>query len=163
MDAFQTLAEVAVAIAGFSSLAIVFRGRSSDWQGQEYISLGFAMCWSIGSVFFALLPVILGEFDVDLLTASRVGLYGIVVYMMLVGAILTIARRRVESAGGGSAGLSIGLTLLFGLIVLGALGAGTGLLPGPANGWYAAVITLLMAHATAELGLLVIRVVRAQG
>jgi hypothetical protein len=162
MDSFQTLAEVAVAIAGFSSLAIVFRGQNADWQGQDFISLGFAMCWSIGSVFFALLPIILGEFGVDLVAASRVGLFCIAAYMLLAGAILTIARRRVELAGGGSAGLSVSLSLLFAVILLCALGAGSGLLPGSSNGWFAAVIALLMAHATAELGLLVVSVVRTR-
>ena len=160
MDTFHTLAEVAVAVAGFSSLAIVFRGQRSPWKGQDYVSLGFAMCWSIGSVFLALLPVVLGEFGIDLATSARVGLFSTAAYMLLVGVILTIVRRRIESAGGGAAGLSIALSILFGVIVIGALAAGSGLLPGPAHGWFAATIALLMAHATAELGLLVISVVR---
>jgi hypothetical protein len=99
---------------------------------------------------------------VDLIGAFRIGLCGIAAYMLLAGAVLTIARRRVELAGGGAAGLSIGLTLLFAVILLSALGAGLGLLPGVSNGWFAVVITLLMAHATAELGLLVVRVVRVR-
>ncbi len=163
MDAFHTLAEVAVAIAGFSSLAIVFRGQRVDWDGQEYVSLAFAMCWSIGSVFLALLPVILNNFGFDLMTSSRVGLFLTAGYMLLVGGILTMVRRRIQSQGGGKARLSLGLTSLYGLIMVGALGAGSGLIPGPADGWYAVVIALLMAHATAELGQLVIKVVRQGG
>jgi hypothetical protein len=163
MDAFGTLAEVAVAIAGFSSLAIVFRGRSSDWSGQDYVSLAFAMAWSIGSVFLALLPIVLGEFGIDLTTASRVGLFCIVIYMVLVGAILTIARQSVASSGGGVARFSLGISLLFITIVTGALLAGFGLLPGPPNGWLVTGIALLMAHATAELGMLVVSVVRNAG
>lgn len=163
MDAFHTLAEVAVAIAGFSSLVIVFRGRVSDWQGQDYVSLGFALCWSIGSVFFALFAVVAHEFGVELGLASRIGLFGIAAYMLLVGMALSYVRRKIALAGGGAAGLSYALTSLFGVIVLGALAAGVGLLPGPSHGWFAAAITLLMAHATAELGLLVINLVRPSG
>jgi hypothetical protein len=162
MNAFHTLAEVAVAIAGFSSLAIVFRGRAADWKGQEYVSLGFAMCWSIGSVFFSLFPIIVGEFGVDLATSSRVGLFGIAAYMLFVGPALTVVRRRISQTGGGAASLSVGLSSLFGVIVVGAIAAGSGLLPGPSHGWFAAAITLLMAHATGELGLLVINVVRQE-
>lgn len=160
MEAFQTLAEVAVAIAGFSSLAIVFRGRSSDWKGQDYVSLAFAMAWSIGSVFLALVPIVLGEFGVDLITSSRIGLFCIVVYMLLVGGILSYARKSVASAGGGVIQFSFALSLFFVFIVTGALLAATGILPGPPHGWLATAITLLMAHATAELGLLVVNVVR---
>ena len=160
MDAFQTLAEVAVAIAGFSSLAIVFRGRSSDWRGQDYVSLAFAMAWSIGSVFLALIPIVLAEFGIDLATSARVGLVCIVVYMLAIGGILTVVRRSVASSGGGAASLNLGLSVLFVVIVLGALSASVGLLPGPPHGWLATAIVLLMAHATAELGLLVVSVVR---
>jgi hypothetical protein len=101
---------LAVAIAGFSSLAIVFRGRTSAWSGQNYISLAFAMAWSIGSVFLALLPIVLGEFGIELAVSSRIGLFCIVIYMLLVGAILTYARRSVASAGGGVASLNIGIS-----------------------------------------------------
>ena len=160
MDAFHTLAEVAVAIAGFSSLAIVLRGQQSTWNGQDYVSLAFAMCWSIGSVFLALFPIILDQFGFDLATASRIGLFSTAAYLLSVGMILTLVRRKIASAGGGTASVSVGLSLLFGLIVLGSLAAGSGLVPGPASGWFAAVIVLLMAHATAELGLLVTQVVR---
>jgi hypothetical protein len=160
MEAFHTLAEVSVAIAGFSSLAIVFRGQNSDWQGQDYVSLAFAMSWSIGGVFFSLFPIVLGELGIDLVDSTRIGLFGMAAYMLIVGGFLTYVRRKVEGTGGGVAQLSLGLSLLFGLIVIGAVAAGLGLFPGPSHGWFAAAITLLIAHATAELGLLVISVVR---
>ncbi len=160
MDAFHTLAEVAVAIAGFSSLAIVFRGQRSGWQGQDYVSLAFALCWSIGSVFLALLPIVLGEFGLDLASSARIGLYVLSAYMLLVGTGLMVVRWRIDAAGGGAMGINPALSAFFALIVLGALAAGSGLLPGPFHGWLAASIALLMAHATAELGLLVVGTVR---
>ena len=160
MDAFHTLAEIAVAIAGFSSLVSVFRGRMSDWQGQEYVSLAFAMCWSIGSAFFSLFPVVAIEFGFDLAASSRAGLFSLAAYMLVVGTMLTLIRRRVALQGGGRADFNVALTLLFALIVLGALLAAFGWIPGPMHAWFILAITLLMAHATAELGLLVIGVVR---
>ena len=160
MDAFHTLAEVAVAMAGFSSLVIVFRGRSSEWKGQDYVSLAFAMCWSIGSVFFALFPVVSAQFGVELARSSQIGLFSLAAYMLIIGVVLTLARRKIALAGGGVAGLSFVLSAFFGVIVLGALAAAAGLLPGPTHGWFATAITLLMVHATAELGLLVVNVVR---
>ena len=160
MDAFHTLAEVAVAIAGFSSLAIVFRGEKSGWQRQDYVSLAYALCWSIGSVFLALLPIVLAEFGFDLATSARIGLYSLSAYMLLAGTALVFVRWRIESAGGGAMGLNPALTALYVLIVFGSLAAGTGLLPGSLHGWLAATIALLMAHATAELGLLVVSTVR---
>ena len=161
MEAFHTLAEGSVAIAGFSSLAIVLRGQNSDWQGQDYVSLAFAMCWSIGGVFFSLFPIVLGEFGINLADSSRIALFSIAAYMLFVGGFLTYVRRKIEGTGGGTAQLSVSLSLLFGLILIGAVAAGSGLLPGPSHGWLAAAITLLMAHATGELGLLVISVVRS--
>ena len=98
MEAFHTLAEVSVAIAGFSSLAIVFRGKSSDWQGQDYVSLAFAMCWSIGGVFFSLFPIVLGEFGISLADSSQIGLFSIATYMLFVGGLLTFVRRKTADS-----------------------------------------------------------------
>ncbi len=160
MEAFQTLAEVAVAVAGFSSLAIVFRGRTTDWTGQDYISLAFAMCWSIGSVFFSLFPIVVVEFGFDLSESSRVGLIAIAFYMLFVAAMLMYARRKIALSGGGEIRVNLGMSVLFMVIFVGALTAGFGWTPGPPHAWFATIIVLLMAHATAELGLLVIGMVR---
>lgn len=160
MDAFHTLAEVSVAIAGFSSLAIVFRGRASDWRGQDYVSLAFALSWGIGSVFLSLLPILLAEFGISLAVGARIGLLSAVVYMLTIAGFLTYVRKRIESRGGGKAGLNLGLSFLYCVIVIGALAAASGIVPGPPHAWLAATIILLMAHATAELGFFVTQVIR---
>ena len=59
LDVFHTLAEVSVAITGFSSLIIIFRGSAADWSRQDYVNFAFILCWSIGSVFLSLQPIIL--------------------------------------------------------------------------------------------------------
>jgi len=58
LDVFHTLAEVSVAITGFSSLIIIFRGSSTDWSRQDYVSFAYVLSWSIGCIFLSLLPII---------------------------------------------------------------------------------------------------------
>jgi hypothetical protein len=161
LDIFHTLAEVAVAITGFSSLIIIFRG-STAWSRQDYVSFSFVLCWSIGSIFLSLLPIVLVEFGVVLATASQVGLFSAIVYMCAVGVLLTRVQTRVLKEGGGSVNtrskLLMGLS--FGSIVLIAFTAGIGVLPGPQHAWFAATIVFLMAHATADLGVFVVQTTR---
>lgn len=162
LDIFHTLAEVAVAITGFSSLVVVFRGSTGAWTRQDYIGLSFVLSWSIGCIFLSLLPILLVEFAVSLAAASQIGLFSTSVYMGLVAAVLTRLQNRVARAGGGTVPLRPRLWMgaSFITIVLIALGAGAGLLPGPSHAWYASTIVLLMAHATADLGVFVVQSTR---
>lgn len=162
MDVFHTLAEIAVAITGFSSLIIIFRGSASDWGRQDYVSFAFALSWSIGSIFLSLLPVVLVEFGINLSVAARIGLFCVVAYMFMVGAVLTYVRIGISKKGQGSlrGSTSVGMSLLWLAIVTAALAAGFGLLPGALHAWYAATIVLLMVHATAELGVFVVQTIR---
>lgn len=162
MDVFHTLAEIAVAITGFSSLIVIFRGGASDWGRQDYVSFAFALSWSIGSIFLSLLPIVLVEFGIDLSAAAQVGLFCEVAYMFLIGGVLTYGRIRINKEGQGNlrGSMSVGMSALWLAIVTAALAAGFGLLPGALHAWYAATIVLLMVHATAELGIFVIRTIR---
>lgn len=170
LDIFHTLAEVSVAITGFSSLIIIFRGSSSDWSRQDYVSFAYVLSWSIGCIFLSLLPIVLLEFGMKLSAIARVGLFVAVAYMFAVGGILMAARNRIvkeigsdgplwQSATGGGR-IGFGMSLSFLVIVAAALAAGFGLIPGPTLAWYAATIVLLMAHATAELGFFVVQTTR---
>ena len=173
MDAFHTLAEIAVAIAGFSSLVIAFRGRSSDWSGQDYLGLGYVLCWGIGAIFLSLLPIILGEFGVMLGDASRIGLLALPIYMLGVGGVLGYVRRSLArdaesqslplwktATGPGKVGKAMSASSLS--IVAICLLAGFELLPGPTHAWYAVAIVFLMAHAVAEMGAFVLLSERAK-
>ena len=169
MDVFHTLAEVAVAIAGFSSLIIVLRGGSGDWRKQDYVGLGYVLGWSVGAIFLSLLPVVLGEFDLGLANASGVGLIALPSYMFGVGALLGYIRRRLDSeeressgtpfwrSAMGPGGVGVAMTMsafsIASICVLAALN----LLPGASHAWYAVAIVLLMAHAVAEMGIFVLR------
>lgn len=97
MDVFHTLAEIAVAVTGFSSLIVIFRGATATWDPQEYISFAFVFFWSIGALFLALLPIILVEFGLTIAEATRAGLVTAVVYLAVVGAGLSMTRLRAGS------------------------------------------------------------------
>ena len=170
LDIFHTLAEISVAITGFSSLIIIFRGSSTDWSGQDYVGFGYVLSWSIGSLFLSLLPIVLVEFGMKLSAAAQVGLFSAPAYMFAVGGILGYTRKRIVKevdwqsrpfwkSFSGPGWIGIGMSLSAFVIIIGALAAGLGLLPGPKHAWYAAIV-LLMAHATAEMGVFVVLTTR---
>ena len=66
MEVFHTLAEISVAITGFSSLIIIFRGSDNEWNRQDYLGLGYVLSWSIGCIFLSLLPIVLVEFGLSI-------------------------------------------------------------------------------------------------
>jgi hypothetical protein len=171
LDVFHTLAEVSVAITGFSSLIIIFRGSSSDWTRREYLSFGYVLSWSIGSVFLSLLPIVLVEFGLKLSTAAQIGLISTSAYLVIVGGTLGYVRNRIVKEGDwqsrpvwrtttGPGKIGVGMSLSASVIIIGALSAGLGLLPGPQHAWYAATIVLLMVHATVEMGTFVAETTR---
>ena len=159
MDVFHTLAEIAVAVTGFSSLIVIFRGTTATWDPQEYISFAFVFFWSIGALFLSLLPIVLTEFDLDVERVARIGLFSAVGFMVLVGTGLTMLRMRAGSAAGDRPfNVWMHLSFLF-VVAVASVGAWRWL-PGPAAAWYAATIVLLLVHATAELALFVYQSVR---
>jgi hypothetical protein len=168
LDVFHTLAEISVAITGFSSLIIIFRGSSTDWSRQDYVSFGYVLSWSIGSIFLSLLPIVLVEFGMKLSAAAQIGLFSTPAYMFAVGGILGYTRYRIVREGQwksrpvwisaiGPGRMGVGMSLSAFVIGVAAIAAGRGLLPGPHHAWYAATIVLLMAHAIAEMGVFVAR------
>ncbi len=165
LEIFHTLAEVAVAVTGFSSLIVVFRGNAAEWGRQDFIGLSFVLSWSIGAIFASLLPLVLAEFGFASDAVSRAGLFGLVAYMMIVAAVLTRAQARAAQETGESLPkrprLVMGVS--FCLITLLALGAAFNLLPGALQAWYAAAIVMLLGHATADLGVFVVQTTRRRG
>ena len=171
LDVFHTLAEISVAITGFSSLIIIFRGSSTDWSRQDYLSFGYVLSWSIGSIFLSLLPIVLVEFGMKLSAAAQIGLFSTPAYMFVVGGILGYTRNRIVREGDwqsrpvwrsaiGPGWMGIAMSISAFVIVIGPLAAGLGLFPGPQHAWFAVTIVLLMAHAIAEMGVFVVRTTR---
>jgi hypothetical protein len=52
-----TIAQIAMTLAGFSSVVIALRGSSQhDWSAQDRVGLGNVMAASVGTLFGSLLP-----------------------------------------------------------------------------------------------------------
>ena len=63
-ETFHVLAEVAVAFAGFASIAVLFRRRADgQWSRSDALIYRGMLVNSVSSCAFALLPTILGAFD----------------------------------------------------------------------------------------------------
>jgi membrane protease YdiL (CAAX protease family) len=167
LDVFHTLAEIAVAITGFSSLIIIFRGNSTDWNREDYLGFSYVLSWSIGTIFLSLLPIILVAFGLELPAAARIGLFSALGYIFIVAVALGFTRKKTiprkdgksrsfagSLVGPGGVGLAMSLSAF--TVVTVALTASLGWLPGPSQGWYATTIVLLMAHAIAEMGIFIL-------
>lgn len=168
MEVFHTLAEISVAIAGFSSLVIVFRGSSSNWGSEDYLGFAYVLSWSIGCVFLSLLPILLHEFGIDIHRASQISLFIMPGYVLTIGSLLGYARSRINlqlgepssslwKSLGGSGWVGVSMTSSALLIVFVALLAGFGVFGRELYAWYASTIAFLMMHAIAEMGVFVVQ------
>ena len=100
MDVFHTLAEISVAITGFSSLIIILRGSSTQWSREDYLSFGYVLSWSVGCIFLSLLPILLVELGFELVRAAGAGLIALPAYLFVIGGSLGYARSRIVQAKG---------------------------------------------------------------
>ena len=61
----DTIAEISVALAGFSGLAAAFRKRQfSEWTRRERLALWQILNWSVYTLFFALIPSAVLNLDI---------------------------------------------------------------------------------------------------
>ena len=129
------------------------------------------LTWSIGCIFLSLLPIILVEFGMSVAALSQIGLFSLIVFMVVASGILMRARYRISKEDGvfdqSRASLVMAqmpwrspMSASFFAIITVALLARRGILPGPHHAWYAATIVFLLAHATAELGIFVVKATR---
>ena len=84
-----TIAEVSVALAGFSSVVIALRGSGPNaWSAQDRFGLGNVLAASVGSLFGSLLP-----FPIAYLGCSSDVVWGVtnaVVGVIVLGAVLVL-------------------------------------------------------------------------
>jgi hypothetical protein len=153
LDIFHTLAEVSVAVTGFSSLIVIFRGNLLQWSQQDYVAFAFVLSWSIGGIFLSLLPLLLVEFELDITAVSQIGLFSFIGFFVIVGGVLTRLQKRIEVETGESAKSKtrIGVGIFFLILLVVSATAGFQLLPGPVHAWYALIIILLLAAAIQNL------------
>ena len=57
MQSFEILAEVAIGIAGFGSIAIVLARDEAAWKSADFFRISALLLSSLGGLFLALLPI----------------------------------------------------------------------------------------------------------
>jgi hypothetical protein len=96
----DTIAEVSVALAGFSGLAAAFRSRNMrDWAEWERIWFWYILAWSFTSLLFSLLPAALGGLGI---ASASVWLFCNLSLAVFIGAALghgTLRGQRLHRAG----------------------------------------------------------------
>ncbi len=66
MDGFQSLAEVSIAMAGFSSIVVIFKRRETDtWRKADADRFHGMILHSMLAVLFAFLPFAFTSFDIE--------------------------------------------------------------------------------------------------
>lgn len=94
MDAFETLAEVAIGLAGFGTLANVLARDPARWSSADFFrSVAFFMS-SLGALFLALLPIGLGTTSLAEAAIWRVTSGLLLVYTVVFSIALVRLRRR---------------------------------------------------------------------
>ena len=116
---FDTIAEVSIAIAGFSGLAAAFRTRRMrDWAEWERIWFWYILTWSFGSLLFSLLPPVLG--GLGLAPSGAWALSSLLLALFILGAVGLGARRGSQLHRLGSPHPRWGATAAAALPALGA-------------------------------------------
>lgn len=131
MDAFQTLAEVSVAMAGFSSIVVIFKRREDDiWWKSDADRFHGMILHSMLAVLFAFLPFAFANFEIDGVTTFK----WCSSLLAVVTGLQTVVISRLES----SSSVWIRLQVLFGgaFIALLQAVAGMGVFPKQGLGVY---------------------------
>jgi hypothetical protein len=61
-DALLTIAEISIAFAGFTSIAVLFRGRSSRWLQQDAFRFQAMLATSFSALLFSALPIVVHSY-----------------------------------------------------------------------------------------------------
>jgi len=80
-DAFQSLAEFGIALAGFTSIVIVFGQRDGEFHPADRFRVFTALVLSLGAAFLALVPVGLDLVGVPSAAVWRASSLVLVVYL----------------------------------------------------------------------------------
>lgn len=95
-----SLAEIAVALAGFSGLIVAIRATATDgWHPRDIWSLSWMMGASVGVLFLALLPLWLGGFDLPAAAAYHVSAIVACVYCAALLVLMTAIGRTLTRRG----------------------------------------------------------------
>ena len=148
-DAFLTVAEFAMALAGFTSVVVIFSRRGGDWRPLDVFRIRAALWGSLGAGFFALVPSglqLVGAPGHALWRVSS-GLFGVYIAVALVDVLRKMRKLDAESRLllGTIAPRVLPVLLVIALIVQLANVAGTGFEPQPGAYFFGLLILLLGA------------------
>ena len=94
MDSFEILAEVAIGIAGFGSIAIVLGRDRTGWESAGFFRTSSLFLASLGALFLALLPIGLATTRLATEWIWRTSSGVMLVYVLVFSLILLRWRRR---------------------------------------------------------------------
>ncbi len=93
MASFEILAEVAIGLAGFGSIAIVLSRDPTRWDAADFFRTSALLLSSLGALFLALLPVGLATAQLADASVSRVSSSITAVFFLTFATILLRMRR----------------------------------------------------------------------
>ncbi len=136
-DALLTIAEVAVAFAGFASVVTAFRRRDDgSWSPPDVVRFQLMIAASLSAVLFALLPFAFAFFDVAEAKIWSASSAILAAYLLLLSALVVRRAVRLTTMGALSPFVSwpflAGDAAVLALLALNAAGAG----PRPGLGPY---------------------------
>ena len=71
LENLRTIAEIAIAVAGFSGVVVAFRPASRPWTDRERLRFRLLVLQSVIVLFFCFLPLLLAEGRIDERLAGR--------------------------------------------------------------------------------------------
>jgi hypothetical protein len=157
------IAQIAVTLAGFSGLVVAIRGAPpSAWLPRDIWSLSWMFGTSLGTLFMALLPLLLAFFHLQVGLIWRVASLVMCAFMIIFAMAMALSGRRLTRLGHRPRVryFPIGATLL--LLVCGFLSGlgGTGVFPQARTGFFA--LGLIACLLVSALSLVVFLVVLAR-
>ena len=158
--AFQTLAEFGIALAGFTSIVVVFRRGGEQLHPADHFRVFSALMPSLVGAFLALVPVGLDQLGLPPATMWRVASIVLAGAAFSLVATITIQLRRLppEASALLFRPLGIFLRILVGFSAVGGLANATGALAPPQGGLYFfAVLLLLITGAIVFVRMVFIR------
>ncbi len=94
MESFEILAEVAIGIAGFGSIAIVLGRDRTGWESADFFRTSSLFLASLGALFLALLPIGLATTQLVTEWIWRASSGVMLAYLLVFSVILLRWRRR---------------------------------------------------------------------
>lgn len=65
LEPYYTLAEFSIALAGFTSIVVVFVQRGERWRYVDEYRVKNALTLSVGSAFLSLFPILLSSYELE--------------------------------------------------------------------------------------------------